>query len=317
MIILRSIADLSLLPGPVVLAAGTFDGLHLGHQALIRSALDEAVRIHGTAVVLSFDRHPALLIRPEKAPRLLTRIETKLDLLEGMGVPVLLLLEFSEEFASQPAEVFIRNLVSASNPLHEICVGSQWSFGRGGTGNIALLEKLGEESGFSVDQIDPVEIAGKPISSTRVRQAIASGDFSEAATCLGRKYLLSGRVITGAGLGAKIGFPTANLDVAGMQLPPDGVYAVRVHHGGSILSGVCNIGVRPTVDPSAQHRTVEVHLFDFSENFVGKELGVEFIQFLRVEQKFAGLEELKAQIARDSEQALRLLSSWKTSMPPS
>ena len=304
--ILRSIADLATLPGPVVLAAGTFDGLHLGHQALIARVQAEAASVGGTPVVMTFDRHPASLIRPERAPKLLTPQPAKLALLEQLGVPVVLLLEFNEELASHPAEEFIRALAASAQPLRMICVGSQWSFGRGGAGNITLLEHLGKELGFSVGRLAPVELEGKPISSTRIRHAIASGDFAEAEACLGRPFLLSGSVVTGAGLGKKLGFPTANLDVDGMQLPPDGVYAVRVHEGGRCFAGVANLGVRPTVE-AALHRTAEVHLFDHSEHLVGKELSLEFVKHLRGEQKFPDLTALTAQIARDCEQARELL----------
>jgi len=138
-----------------------------------------------------------------------------------------------------------------------------------------------------------------PISSTRIRSAISSGNLDETKRCLGRPYLLTGTVVSGAGLGSKIGFPTANLDVEGLQIPPDGVYAVRVHREGEIQQGVCNIGVRPTVDASASLRTVEVHLLGISGNFVGQEFSLEFVKFLRPEQKFSGLDELKKQIARD------------------
>ena len=305
---LRSIADLASLSGPVVLAAGTFDGLHLGHQALIGRAIREAALIGGTAVVMTFDRHPASITRPDKTPKLLTRNATKLALLEQIGVPVVLLLEFNEKLAAIPAEEFIRSLCEAANPLHKICVGSQWSFGRGGAGNITLLKKLGGELGFSVESIPPVDVDGSAISSTRIREAIATGDFQAAAQCLGRSYLLSGNVVAGMGLGGTIGFPTANLDVQGMQLPPEGVYAVLVHFDGNVQPGVANLGVRPTVDYSTDpKRTLEVHLFDFSEDLVGKELALEFVHFLRGEQKFSGLEELKAQISHDCEQARAVL----------
>jgi riboflavin kinase/FMN adenylyltransferase len=304
--ILRSIDELSSLKGPIVLAAGTFDGLHLGHQALIRRAMDEAASCGGTAVVLTFDRHPASVVRPERAPKILTRNDQKISLLEGIGVIALLLLEFTPELASVPAEEFIDSLVAASHPLRMICVGSQWSFGKGGQGTLALLEQMGCEKGnkgFSVIQITPVQVHGSAISSTRIRNAIAAGDFVEATACLGRPYFLIGRVVKGAGLGVTIGFPTANLDVEEMQLPPDGVYAVRVTTEGLQLSGVCNIGVRPTVDTDSTKRTLEVHLFDVSRDFVGKEFSLEFVKFLRTEQKFSGLEELKAQIARDCSMA--------------
>ena len=304
--ILRSINELSSLKGPIVLAAGTFDGVHLGHQALILRAIQESLHVNGTAVVMTFDRHPASIVRPESTPKLLTTNASKLAFVERLGAPALLLLEFDQNMASMPAEDFIRNLSNASKPLHMICVGSQWSFGKGGAGNITLLKTLGHDLGFSVGGIEPIEIAAAPISSTRIRNAVACGNFQEANECLGRSFLLSGRVVTGKGLGATIGFPTANLDVVGMQLPPDGVYAVKIHESENLYSGVANIGMRPTVDAASVKRTVEVHLFDFSKNLVGTELSVEFIQLLRSEQKFPDLSALTAHIARDCEAARSL-----------
>jgi len=305
--ILHSIDELSSLSGPIVLAAWTFDGVHLGHQALIRRAMEEASACGGTAVVMTFDRHPASLLRPEKAPKLLTRNDVKISLLSGMDVPALLLLEFTSDLAGVPAQDFIASLVAACSTLHAFCVGRQWTFGKGGEGNVALLKQLGAERKFEVIQIDPVLAADSPISSTRIREAIASGDVAESSACLGRPFLLTGKVVSGAGLGATIGFPTANLDLDGMQLPPNGVYAVRVHREGRVYPGVANIGVRPTVDPTSSKRTVEVHLFDLSEDLVGKELSLEFVQFLRGEEKFSGLEALKGQIAKDCEQARAIL----------
>lgn len=309
MIILHSIDDLAGLKGPIVIAAGTFDGVHLGHQALIRRAMEEAASCGGTAVVMTFDRHPASVIRPDRAPRLLTTNGEKIAMFERMGVPALLLLKFTSGLASIPAEEFILRIVEASNPLHMICVGAQWSFGKGGEGNIELLERLGARQGFSVAQIEPVQQGGIPISSTRIRSAISAGNLTEAAACLGRPFLLCGTVVKGAGLGSKIGFPTANLDVAGMQLPPNGVYAVKVYRGGTPFKGVCNIGFRPTVDASATLPVVEVHLFEMATNLLGESLSLEFVQFLRPEQKFADLEELKTQIARDCNEARNILTS--------
>jgi riboflavin kinase/FMN adenylyltransferase len=305
--ILHSIGELAGLNGTIVLAAGTFDGVHLGHQALIRRAMQDAASCGGTAVVLTFDRHPASLLRPEKAPALLTRNVEKIALLREMDVPALLMLKFTRELSEVAAQEFIDSLKEASSPLRAICVGSQWFFGKGGEGNVALLREMGKEQKFEVIQIDPVQDCGSPISSTRIRGAIASGNFTEATSCLGRPFLLSGQVVTGAGVGAKIGFPTANLLIDGMQLPPNGVYAVRVRRGASILSGVCNIGFRPTVDSLTSTPVVEVHLFDVSTDLVGEILSLEFVKFLRPEQKFSGLEELKGQIARDCAQAKTLI----------
>jgi len=304
---LHSIEELGGLKGPIVLAAGTFDGLHLGHQALIRRAMQEASDCGGTAVVMTFDRHPAALLRPEKTPKFLTRNNEKIALLEGMGVQALLMLEFTRELAGVPARNFITSLVSSASPLRAVCVGREWFFGKGGEGNVALLKELGVEHNFSVIQIDPVMVEDSPISSTRIRTAIAAGDFLQAAACLGRPFLLTGSVVSGAGLGSKIGFPTANLDVNGMQLPPDGVYAAKVHHGETLHAGVVNIGVRPTVDPASTKRVVEAHLFGLSENLVGTDLSLEFVQFLRGEEKFSSLDSLKTQITLDCERAKKLL----------
>ena len=301
--ILDSIEELSALRGPIVLVAGTFDGVHLGHQALIRRALSEASACGGTAVVMTFDRHPASLLRPGVAPRLLTRNDEKIILLEGIGVSNLLMLEFTKELSAITASNFVDSLDASCTPLHALCVGSEWSFGKGGEGNVDLLKEIGSQRGFSVIRIDPIQSADVPISSTRIRAAIAKGDLSDAALCLGRPFLLTGTVVPGAGLGATIGFPTANLDVSAMQLPPDGVYAVKALIDGSNLTGVCNIGLRPTVDASGKNRTVEVHLFDFCENLVGCEISLEFVKFLRGERKFACLEELKKQIGQDCDSA--------------
>jgi riboflavin kinase/FMN adenylyltransferase len=307
--ILYSVGDLSSLKGPIVLAAGTFDGVHLGHQALIRRAMEDASACGGTAVVVTFDRHPAALLRPERAPKLLTRNDAKIALLDGMGVQALLMLPFTSELASVTARDFIASLVSSASPLRAVCVGRKWFFGNGGEGNVALLKELGAAHNFDVIQIEPVMAEGASISSTRIRTAVASGNLTEAATCLGRPFLLSGKVVSGAGLGAKIGFPTANLDVSGMQLPPNGVYAVKVLCGSDLLKGVCNIGLRPTVDASATVPVVEVHLFDLSADLVGEKLSLDFVKFLRREQKFNGLEELKEQISNDCSWGRSILSA--------
>ena len=309
MIILKAIDELAGLKGPIVLAAGTFDGVHLGHQALIRRAMKEAASSAGTAVVMTFDRHPAALLRPEKAPKLLSRNDAKIALLDGMGVQALLMLPFTSELSSVTARDFIASLVSSAAPLRAVCVGREWFFGKGGEGNVALLKELGAAHNFDVIQIDPVMAEGASISSTRIRTAVASGNLNEAATCLGRPFLLLGIVVSGAGLGAKIGFPTANLEVSGMQLPPNGVYAVKVLCGHDLLKGVCNIGVRPTVDASATTPVVEVHLFDVTNDLVGRKLSLEFVCFLRGEQKFSSIEVLRAQIASDCDSARELLSS--------
>jgi len=301
--VLRSIADLCTIPGPLFLAIGVFDGVHLGHQAVIQRALDDAQRSAGTAVVVTFDPHPVRVLRPEQAPRLLTSTAHKLRLIRDLGVARQLIIHFDPAFAATPPEEFIRALAAASQPLREICVGFEWSFGKGRAGNLALLERLGAEIGYSEVGVPAVEIDGEIVSSTLIRRAVEAGDLSRAARLLGREFTLLGTVIEGDRLGRTIGFPTANLSAHNEQYPPNGVYAVEVQRGAERLRGVVNIGVRPTIKNASGERVLEVHLFDFAADIYGDDLEITFRQFLRPEQKFSGLDALRAQIARDVQQA--------------
>lgn len=309
--IFSSISDLSALREPIVLVGGTFDGVHIGHQALIRRAQEEANQCGGRVVVMTFDQHPAAFLRPEKAPKLLTNPEQKIKLLEELGVDKVLLLPFNAALAATTAEQFIHQLAAAAPELKTICVGANWSFGQGGKGNLALLRQLGEELHFSVITIDPVQAEGEIISSTRIRNALAAGDLKAAATCLGRPYALAGTVIRGAGLGKDLGFPTANIAVDHAQLPPSGVYIARVLFNGASYPAGVNIGVRPSVfvpsiDGTKNLVTVEVHLLDFKEELYGREIKVELISFLREERTFMHEEDLKAQIQQDLEMGRRI-----------
>ena len=301
--VLHSISELSSLPGPLILVGGTFDGLHLGHQALIRRAQEEAQQCGGEVVVMTFDQHPAALLRPDKAPRLITTISQKKQLLEKLGVKWLLLLPFDEALAATPAEQFINELVSVSKNLKAICVGASWSFGQGGKGNLALLRQLGEHLHFSVITIEPIQVTASIVSSTRIRQAVALGNLDEVAACLGRRYALSGLVVRGEGRGKTLGFPTANLDVENQQLPPNGVYAIQAQVRGFSYQGVANIGVRPTVEVENAPRTIEVHLLDFQGDLYGEEIALELVIYLREEKKFPSLEALRTQIQLDVEKA--------------
>ena len=304
--ILHSIAELAEVPGPLSVAIGVFDGVHLGHQALIHRAMAEAAKSGGSAVVLTFDPHPMRVLRPESAPRLLTSTVHKEKLIAVLGCPNLLLLKFDLEFAAQAPEVFIESLARHARPLHGLCVGHQWTFGRGRSGNVGLLRQLGARLGFETIEIDPVMSGGETISSTRIRGCLEAGDFPAARELLGRDYTILGTVQHGAGLGGKIGFPTANLAAHNEQFPPDGVYAVRVSLRGDWLAGVANIGTRPTVTTSPE-RLLEIHIFDFAGDCYGEEAEVRFEKFLRGEQKFASVDALKAQIQRDTQTARKIL----------
>jgi len=302
-----SIAELATIPGPVCLAIGVFDGVHLGHQAVIGRALEDAKAASGTAVVVTFDPHPIRVMRPRQAPRLLTSPRHKAQLIAQLGVSELLVLPFTPELSAMPPEEFVLALHAACRPLHEICVGHTWSFGRNRAGNLELLKKMGDRLGFNEVGLPAVEIDGEVVSSTAIRAAVEAGDLARAARLLGRDFAILGTVVHGDHLGRTLGFPTANLSAHNEQFPPNGVYAVEAIQEGRTLPGVVNIGVRPTIATASGERVLELHLFDFADDIYGQDVEVIFRRFLRPEMKFAGLDALKTQIAQDVAAARRTL----------
>jgi riboflavin kinase/FMN adenylyltransferase len=283
----------------VCLAIGFFDGVHVGHQQIIRQTLADARQHEAVAVVVTFDRHPASVVAPERAPALVYPLPQKLRTIESLGVDTLLLIHFDEPFSRQPGGQFIRSLKREFGSIHSICVGAHFKFGHGRDGNVPLLEKLGTELAFRVHAMASVALDGVPVSSTRVREAIQSGNLDAASQMLGRAYSLAGQVIEGDRLGHKLGFPTANLDVSGLALPPQGVYAARAGVGGKRHPAVLNIGYRPTITSSQPAVRVEVHVLDFNKELYGEELEILFVEKLRDERKFDSIEDLKQQIRRD------------------
>lgn len=301
--VLTSIAELSAIPGPVFLAIGVFDGIHLGHKAVILRALDDAKKAGGTAVVVTFDPHPARILRPDKTPRLLTSTPHKIRLIRALGISYLLVIQFDATLAATPPEEFILSLHQACKPLREICVGHEWSFGHKRAGNLEMLKVWGDKLGFDEVGVPAVEMDGRVISSTLIRAAVEAGDLQNATRYLGREFTIFGTVIEGNHLGHQLGFPTANLSTHNEQFPPNGVYAVEALYRESKFQGVVNIGVRPTIQNQGGERLLELHLFDFDKTIYGEDIEVAFRKFLRPEKKFAGLDELKAQIARDAMEA--------------
>lgn len=299
--VLTSIAELSDLPGPVHLAIGVFDGVHVGHQAVISAALAAP----GTPVVVTFDPHPMLVLQPDRLPLRLTSARHQQRILHRLGVQHLLVISFNEEVARQPAETFARALQSACRPLGSVAVGEDWTFGYRAQGNVALLRSLG----ISVQAIPAVQLEGQVVRSTFIREAVSQGQLAHVARALGRPYSVLGVVQKGRHLAREWGFPTANLVPENELLPPDGVYAIHAQIGSRLLPGVANLGVRPTVESHPGVRQLEAHLFDFSEDLYGCELEVEFISMLRGEQKFPTFEALKEQIARDADAARTLLQN--------
>jgi riboflavin kinase / FMN adenylyltransferase len=299
--VLHSIEELREIEGPTHLAIGVFDGVHLGHQAVIRQAVEAARTSGGSSVVLTFHPHPVRVLRPKDAPRLLTSTQHKQQFIERLGVDAFLIQEFSLAFARTKPEDFIRRLVQSSNQLMTICVGEGWSFGANRTGKVSLVRTLAESCHFHLQDIVPLSVDGQVVSSTRVREAVEQGDFSLAERLLGRPFTILGAVVEGDHLGRKLGYPTANLKAHNEQFPPDGVYAVTAIHRGIEYGGVANIGFRPTVQERRGQRLLEVYLFDFNQEIYGDDMEVRFLQYIRPERKFANLSELQAQIKKDAE----------------
>ncbi len=314
--ILRTIEELRSLEGPVHLAAGVFDGIHLGHQAVIQEAIQGARDSGGTSVVLTFSPHPVKILRPEKAPRLLTSTQHQTLLLKRLGIGALLIQDFTLEFSRTDPTTFIGRLVTAAHDLRQICVGEGWTFGANRSGTVELLGRLAKQSGFVLTSVKPVVIGNQVVSSTLIRSAIEVGNFAEAARFLGRPFTILGTVSPGMRLGRKLGFPTANLSTHNEQFPPNGVYAVAAWLGRKQHGGVVNIGVRPTVAQQAGERLLELHLFDFDQEIYGAVVEVCFLEYLRSETKFDDLEKLRVQIGRDVEKAKEIYRAFHGPIGP-
>jgi riboflavin kinase/FMN adenylyltransferase len=287
------------------LAIGFFDGVHLGHQQIIRQTIADAHQHDAIVLVLTFDRHPNAVVAPDRVPPLIYSLPQKLGAIESLGADTLLLIHFDEKFSSQTGENFIRSLARDLGKIQSLCVGADFVFGHQRSGNVALLEKLGCELGFTVHGLAAVSLDHQIVSSTRIREAIRSGDLDAASQMLGRPYAISGRVIEGDRIGQQLGFPTANLNVSGLMLPPNGVYAGLAKMEKKFQRVALNIGFRPTVVSAAPQLRVEAHLLDFSGDLYGRELEIEMGGRLRDEKKFSSLDELKAQISCDVAEAGR------------
>ena len=281
------------------LAIGVFDGVHLGHQQIIRQTVADARQHDAIALVVTFDRHPSTVVAPERVPSLIYSLPQKLVAIESLGADTLLLIHFDRAFSEQTGETFIRGLDRDLGKIESICVGADFVFGCRRSGNVTLLKKLGDELGFTVHGMAAVSLDNQIVSSTRIREAIRADNLDAASQMLGRPYAISGRVIAGDGVGRKLGFPTANLDAVGLVLPPNGVYIGHAKIGEKPQPVALNIGFRPTLANSGPQLRVEAHLLDFTGDLYGRELEIEIGEKLRDERKFGSLEELKAQIARD------------------
>lgn len=290
-----------------VVTPGNHDGVHLGHRALLSAARARAARDGSSATALTFDPHPAAVLAPDRAPPLLTTIDRRRELLLALGADSVFVQRFDRAFASESPEEFVRSMLVDELHASGVVVGRDFHFGRGRAGDVAKLAELGRAHGFDVTTVDPVLVDGEVVSSTRIRAALRQGDVQLASRLLGRVHDVDGRVVRGDGRGRSIGVPTANLDCDPILLPADGVYAVvaRVLGEDAILRGVANLGVRPTF---AAGRSVEVHFFDLDRDLYDARLRVGFVERLRAERKFDGIDALKAQIARDASDARERLA---------
>ncbi|MFA6542890.1 MAG: bifunctional riboflavin kinase/FAD synthetase [Limisphaerales bacterium] len=297
--VLSAATELRASPRKVCVAIGVFDGVHLGHQQVIRQTLADARQHEGVPVVITFDRHPNAVVAPDRVPPMLYSLPQKLRAIESLGIANALLIRFDRAFSGQTGEQFIRGLARDFGHLHSVSVGSEFTFGHKRSGDVALLRQLGAELMFTVHGLAAVSLDGEAVSSTRIRETVRSGDLDAASQMLGREYSIAGTVIEGDRVGRKLGFPTANLDVSGLALPPNGVYAVHVRLRGREHRGALNLGVRPTVANPVPRLQCEVHLLDFTEDIYGAELELTFAARLRDEQKFPDMAALQAQVTRD------------------
>jgi riboflavin kinase/FMN adenylyltransferase len=294
---------------PVALAIGVFDGVHLGHQEVIRRTVDWARQAGGLTVVATFDRHPTMVVAPDRAPPAIQTTALRLEVFAALGAEGTWLIRFDTAFSRQTGEEFVRRLAAEFGSVRRICVGHDFQFGHRRSGDVALLDRLGRELGFRTEAVPPFALDGQTVSSTRIRELIRDGALVEAGRLLGRPYALAGRVVRGDQLGRRLGYPTANLDVAGLQLPPNGVYAVRGAVAGQEVPGVMNIGFRPTVAGAASVVRVEVHLLDWEGDLYGRGLTVRPVRRLRPEERFESAAALQAQIAQDVTSARAVLAA--------
>ena len=294
-------------PGDTFLTVGVFDGVHLGHQHLLRRLKEKAEQRKALPGVVTFRHHPLRVLSPGTPISYLVPLKVRKKLLGALGIPLVITVPFTGEVARISARGFLELLIRYLR-MRGLVVGPDFALGRDREGGGRALKALSEELGFELEVVYPFVLDGQVVSSTVIRQALEGGDMGKVREFLGRPYALSGTVVTGRGIGQGLGFPTANLRVSPQQaLPADGVYAGRAHLGGKARPSLTNVGVRPTF--GAGERVVEVYVLDFGRELYGKELTVELVERLREERRFRDPEELRAQIAQDVQQARELLKA--------
>jgi riboflavin kinase/FMN adenylyltransferase len=300
--------DLPALTPGTTLTVGTFDGVHPGHRAVLDEIAARARSAGRKSLLVTFEPHPLEVVNPAAAPPLLTTGPERREVLAQTGLDYVVFLRFDRRLAAMAPEEFVREVLRRRFGMRELVIGYDHGFGRGRSGDVETLRRLGNEDGFLVDVVGPVEIGGHPVSSTQIRRAIIGGDLRTAARLLGRPYSVSGTVVPGAGRGRTIGIPTINVGgVPGNKLfPPDGVYAVWVETTSGRYGGMLNQGPKPTFGDSS--RSVEAHLFDFSGDLYGSWVRIEWVERLRETRRFSSVGQLEEQLTQDQTQAQAVLA---------
>ncbi len=290
-----------------VLTLGVFDGLHLGHQKIMETVVSRAKAIGAIPTVITFDPHPRAVLYPENAPPLLQTLDQRLANFKVLGIEQAIVIRFSLEFADLDAEEFLRHTLHERLHAKEVYLGKGFAFGKNRSGNIELLKKMSAELGFFAAEVDEVTLRGRRVSSSKIRELLKDGKVNLARRMLGRPYGIEGQIIRGERRGQTIGYPTANLKPRNRVIPKYGVYVTANLIDGEWRKSVTNVGIRPTFE-SDKEPSIESHIFDFDGDLYGDVLRVRFLHRLRDERKFNGIEELKAQIAKDSQTALNYFS---------
>jgi riboflavin kinase / FMN adenylyltransferase len=297
------------LPRGSTVTVGSFDGVHLGHEAVLREIARRAEAAGRASVLVTFEPHPLEVVNPQAAPPLLTTDVERREILAQLPLDYVLFLRFDRRLASLTPEEFVEQVLIERCHVRELVIGHDHGFGRGRSGDVETLRRLGAERGFDVDVVEVVDVGEQHVSSSRIRRAVAGGDLTTAARMLGRPYQVSGRVGEGERRGRLLGVPTINLtDVPPQKLlPPDGVYAVRVEWRGGHAGGMMNQGPRPTFGDG--RRTLEAHLFDFDGDLYGEWVRIEWVERLRDVERFPSVEALQQQLERDRTRALAVLAA--------
>ncbi|PLY03557.1 MAG: riboflavin biosynthesis protein RibF [Desulfuromonas sp.] len=306
------IRDLAALKTPLensIATIGNFDGVHLGHREIFREIVKKAAVTGGVSVVITFVPHPLKVLKPEQAPRLLNTYAEKERLVRASCVDYLVEIPFDQEMAEMSPDDFVTEILIGKLGIRHLVVGYDYAFGRDRSGDADFLTRIGAEKGFSVEVLGPILRGEEIFSSTLARRLLAAGDVESVVEPLGRHFTLEGRVVSGAGRGARLGFPTANLITEKEVLPRPGVYAVKVKYRDALYDGVMNIGFNPTF--GSERISLEVHILDFSQDIYGETIRVYFVERLRDEKVFKSADELAASIAHDIEKARAILGETK------